>query len=139
MSEVPIAVFNSSEDTIEMVRLLLEHRGHRVVGGHTDDIVHGRLDFDAFMAEHEPCAIMWDIAPPYDQNWVFLQQLLTRSSMDGRGVVITTTHKQHLDRLAGQQTGAFEIIGKPYDMNAVAEAIEAACRSRQRVGTDTTE
>jgi DNA-binding response OmpR family regulator len=139
MSDAPVAIFNSSEDTIEMLKMLLEHRGHRVVWGHTDDVVHGRLDFDAFITKHDACALMWDIAPPYDQNWQFLQNLLARSSMNGRGIVVTTTHKKHLDRLAGESTGAFEIIGKPYDMNIVAEAIEAACQSRQRVEAGTTE
>jgi len=33
--------------------------------------------------------------------------------------VLTTTHKQHLDALAGLDTGAIEIIGKPYDLGVI--------------------
>jgi hypothetical protein len=32
-----------------------------------------------------------------------------------RHLVLTTTHKQHLDRLAGQDTRATEIIRKQYE------------------------
>jgi hypothetical protein len=38
-------------------------------------------------------------------------------------MVLTTTHKQNVGALAGQDTGAFEIIGKPYDLEAIVNAV----------------
>jgi CheY-like chemotaxis protein len=92
-----------------------------------------------FMETHKPDAIVWDIAPPYDRNWNFFQLLRTTGPLAQCPVVLTTTHKEHLDSLAGQDTGAIEIVGKPYDLqviaDAVARAIEAAGSGPRRFGS----
>ena len=45
--------------------------------------------------------------------------------MKGRPFVITTTNKPALDKLVGE-TEALEIIGKPYDLAQVVDAVRAA-------------
>jgi DNA-binding response OmpR family regulator len=119
-----VAVFNSSDDTVEMLALVLEQHGFHVVKGHVTDVKSGVTDFVNFVAKHDPRAIIWDVSPPYDENWKFLQLLRSSDSLDGRCLVVTTTHKQHLDKLANADTGALEIIGKPYDLNLVVKAIQ---------------
>lgn len=47
-------------------------------------------------------------------------------------MVLTTTHKQHLDTLAGQDTGAFEIIGKPYDFAEIVSAVAQGLKRREK-------
>lgn len=121
-----VAVFNSSEDTVEMLKVLLSERGYRAVSGRADDVKSGELDFIAFLKTHKPDAIIWDIAPPYDRNWKFFQLLRSSNGLGNSPVVLTTTHKQHLDSLAGQDTGAIEIIGKPYDLQMIADAVSRA-------------
>lgn len=39
-------------------------------------------------------------------------------------IVLTTMNKQQLDSLVGCDTGAIEIVGKPYDLTAIADAVE---------------
>jgi hypothetical protein len=51
-------------------------------------------------------AIFWDIAPPYYRNWNLSKLLCTARRVEARAVVLTTTHQQHFDRLAGQEVGA---------------------------------
>src|SRR4028118_1311694 len=117
MSEPTIltaAIFNASDDTVAMLKEILARRGFRAFGGHADDVKSGQLDFLEFLTTHKPDAIVWDIAPPYDRNWNFCQLIRAVVPMHGCGLVLTTTHKQHLDALAGQDTGAIEIVGKPY-------------------------
>jgi hypothetical protein len=44
--------------------------------------------------------------------------------MNGRGIVVTTTHLGHLNTIAGYETGAIEIIGKPFDLDLVLSAVQ---------------
>jgi hypothetical protein len=73
-AEAVIAVINSSEDTIEMVREWLHQSGfENVVSAHVQDIRDGTMDFPAFVERHQPQVFIYDISIPYDQNWRFLQ------------------------------------------------------------------
>ena len=123
----PVAVINSNEDTVEMLRAFLQHDGFTtVVTGHVTDIRNGRLDFLRFVEEHQPAVIVYDISIPYAENWRFLQLLCSSEAMNGRKVVVTTTNKRVLDALVGEDTGALEIIGKPYDLRSIASAVRKA-------------
>jgi DNA-binding NtrC family response regulator len=121
-----VAVINSSEDTVEMLRTCLQLRGFRgVVTAHIHDFKTGEADFLKFIAEHDPAVIVYDVSIPYDKNWTFLQLLLDTDVMRSRKVVITTTNKRRLEELVGP-TDAFEIVGKPYDLDQIVEAVTAA-------------
>src|SRR5262245_39931892 len=120
-----VAVINSSADTVEMLSLYLQQAGFEPVTAHIDEIKRGSLDFLRFVEGHDPHVIVYDVAPPYEQNWTYLNMLRRLDVMQGRAVVITTTHKENLERLVGP-TGAIEIIGKPYDMQEVVTAVKRA-------------
>jgi DNA-binding response OmpR family regulator len=121
-----VAIFNASEDTISMLEQWLRHHGFVAVSSHVTEVKRGQMDFAAFIAEHDPEVIIWDIAPPYDENWKFFKLLRTSEVLANRAVVLTTTHKEHLDRLAGTDTQALEIVGKPYDLDLIVRAVKAA-------------
>jgi CheY-like chemotaxis protein len=123
-----IAVFNSSADTVEMLRTALEGQGLHTVSGQIADLKKGELDFISFVEHHRPAVIVYDISPPYETNWNFLR--LVRSSQPAMSCrfVITTTNKPVLDRLVGE-TEAIEIIGKPYDLDRVVAAVQSALRA----------
>lgn len=131
MKETPtIAVINSSEDTIEMLQVSLEQHGYSsVVAAHVADLRKGRVDFRSFLAAHDPRVLIYDISIPYDQNWEYLQELLGLEEMQGRTVVITTTNKEALEGLVGP-TNAFEIHGKPYDIEQIVASVERALGAR---------
>ena len=129
-----VAVFNASDDTVEMLTVLLSNRGYRAVAGHADDVKSGILNFIAFLKTHEPTAMIWDIAPPYDRNWNFFQLLPALRPLERCALILTTTHKQHLDTLAGQETGALEIVGKPYDLEVIVNAVSEGLKARDGAG-----
>jgi CheY-like chemotaxis protein len=129
-----VAVFNSSDDTVEMLTMFLSEKGWHAVGGHADQVKSGEVDFIAFLETHKPDALIWDIAPPYDRNWRFFQLLRSIRALEDCTVVLTTTHKQHLDDLAGEATGAIEIIGKPYDLRTIVDAVTRKAPARLATG-----
>jgi DNA-binding NtrC family response regulator len=120
-----VAVINSNADTVEMLRLALQQRGVEAVTAHIDDIKRGTLDFLRFLKDHDPRAVIYDVPPPYDQNWTFLTMLRTIEAMRGRAVIVTTTHKGNLEKLVGP-TDAIEIVGKPYDLEQILLSVERA-------------
>ena len=130
-----VAVFNASDDTIEMLKVLLSEAGYRAIDGEVDRVKSGETDFVAFLETQQPDAIIWDIAPPYDRNWNFFKLIRTLRLLEGCAIVLTTTHKEHLDSLAGRDTGAIEIIGKPYDLQAIVDAVSRGIESIRRDDT----
>ena len=125
-----VAVINTSPDTVAMLRMTLERAGFVVVTGYTFDIRDGRLDIDAFATEHQPKVVVYDVAPPYEQNWRLLQHVRGLESMKTRKFVITSTNPQHLAQLAGRDERIYEIVGRPLDLDAVVTAVKEAFRSR---------
>ena len=122
-----VAVINSNEDTVEMLRASLQQNGFTAVAtGHVTDIRNGRTDFLKFMEEHNPRVIVYDIGIPYEENWRFLQLLTSSEAMTDCKVVVTTTNKRVLERLVGEDTGAHEIVGKPYDLQSIVDAVKRA-------------
>ena len=124
--EEVIAVVNSNEDTVEMLRSCLQQNGFSsIVTGHINDFKTGDADFPRFVDHHDPRVIVYDISLPYDKNWTFLRLLLDTEVMRGRKVVLTTTNKARLEELVGP-TDAFEIVGKPYDLEQIVGAVKTA-------------
>jgi len=78
--------------------------------------------------------VIFDISPPYEQNWAFFRTFRDDTAMRGRSLVLTTTNKQRLDEVVGQDSLAIEVVGKPYDLQQITSAIVAALKRSQDVG-----
>jgi DNA-binding response OmpR family regulator len=129
-----VALFNSSDDTVEMVQRMLDASGFNcLIGCHFADLKSGFVDFTRYLNLHQPDVVIFDISPPYAENWHFFKGLRDGKAMAGRGLVLTTTNKERLDETVGRDSEAIEIVGKPYDLGQIEVAIHAALRRECQV------
>jgi len=123
-----IAVVNSSDDLIRLLRDELIRIGFNVVTAHIREIKSGQQDFTGFLAGHNPQVIVYDISVPYEENWTFLQTLRKVPEAQDRHWVVTTVNKRVLDQRVGQ-TGAIEIRGgRADDLDPVLDAVQKFAR-----------
>ena len=125
-----VAVINTSPDIVEMLRGVLQHAGLVVVSAFTHQIRDGVIDFGAFMRQHNPSAVVYDIAPPYDANWGLFEHLRAHETMAECPVVITSTHAAYVQKVAGHNHRVYEIIGRPLDLDEIVRAVKDAVWSR---------
>lgn len=123
-----VAVLNSNDDTVELIRYYLENEGYVVVSAHLADVKRGETSIEEYIAEHDPKVILYDIAPPYDRSWLFLQHIRSQSAIRGRRFVLTSTHPERVQQIAGEAAAEeiHEIIGKPYDLQQIVNAVKQA-------------
>lgn len=118
-----VAVFNTSPDTVDMLRLLLEGAGFVVVSAFTYDLRDGEVDLEAFCRQHKPQIVLYDVALPYEPNWRLFLHFRDAEALRDSKFVITTTNERHVRQLAGPDVELFEIVGKPYDLDRVLNKV----------------
>ena len=128
-----IALINGSPDIVDMLRFAFEHAGFRVVNTFTHLIRSGEVDIESFMEQHQPQAIVYDIAPPYANNWALFRRLCQLPALKDRPVVITSTNPARLRELAEieDHQGICEMVETPYLLAQLIEKVrEAIGRNR---------
>jgi hypothetical protein len=121
-----VAIFNTSPDTIELLRIAIEPAGYIVMGAYTYELRDGEVDIEALIKQHQPRLIVYDVAPPYDRNWRLLQHFMSMPLLEGISFLITTTNRNRVLELAGPGQAVYEIVGKPYDLDLIVKAIKDA-------------
>ena len=128
-----MALFNASDDTVDMIQKILTDADdvQTMVYVHFADLKKGIVNFGKYVGKHNPEVVIFDISPPYDENWHFYKTMRDSDAMKGRGSVLTTTNKNRLDEVLGSDSGALEVVGKPEDMRLISAEIKAQTRKAQ--------
>ena len=119
-----VAIFNTSPDTIDMLRIVLHNEGFVVVGAYTYELRDGKVDIEALSRQHKPDVVIYDVAPPYPKNWLEFQHTCAMPALKGAKFMITTTNARHLREIAGDGPEVFEIVGKPYDLEIIVQHVK---------------
>lgn len=126
-THVPVvAVLNSNDDVVELLRMALEQAGLVVVSAHVDAIKRSDSSLVEFLNEHQPDAVLYDVVPPYDRSWRFLQHLREQALRSPRVVITSTNPKRVAELTDAAEEEVLEIIGKPYDIDRIVDAVCAA-------------
>jgi DNA-binding NtrC family response regulator len=124
-----VAIFNSMDELLDVVRLAFEAQGFVTATARLADIQSGALDLIAFVKEHKPVALVYDIPRPYEADCNVLRLLRETDALQHLVWVITTTNKQALER-AVPKTNAIEIVlGEPYTVDEVIDAVRKGLRA----------
>jgi DNA-binding response OmpR family regulator len=128
-----VALFNASDDTIDMVQKLLTDSGsdQTLIWCHFADLKKGIVNFGKYMDRHNPEVVIFDLSPPYDENWKYFKTMRDAATMKGRGVVLTTTNKNRLDEVLGEDSRALEVVGRSKDLQQIDAAIKAETRKAE--------
>ena len=125
-----VVIINTSPDTIELLRGPLQRAGMVVLSAYTFDVRDGRVDIVAFIEQHGPKVVVYDIAPPYEDNWRLFQHVRGFDVMRGVQFVITSPNPSHVEKLAGRDERIYEVVGKPLDLDLIVGAVKEAVRAR---------
>jgi DNA-binding NarL/FixJ family response regulator len=126
-----VAILNSNDDIVEMLRTAIEATGMVVVSTHVDDVRRGESSLSDFIAEHEPEVVIYDLVPPYDRSWMFLNHIREMPSMRNREWVLTSVNpKRALEHRQGSDAQVLEILGKPIDIGEITQAVREAAKAR---------
>jgi DNA-binding NtrC family response regulator len=114
-----IAVMNSSRDLVMLLQEALEGDGFRTIP-HIDTIMSGASGPLAFLRDHQPAVAVYSISPPYAESWAIFQEV--RWQWQGGRFVLTTTNLGALRAVSGP-TDALELVGKPFDLDSITQAL----------------
>jgi CheY-like chemotaxis protein len=127
-----VAVVNTNDDLVNVIRNALIVEGFNVVTAHIRDIKAGRQDFSVFLREHDPAAVIYDIAIPYEDNWTFLQTLRQLPEAEKRRFILTTVNKRVLDQRIGQKDIIELQGGRADDLDPLLERVKQETASVER-------
>jgi CheY-like chemotaxis protein len=131
MMEAPVvAVVNTNPDVVRLFRVALERAGFITFAVHIEDIKVGSVDVEDLIRQHDPRVIVYDVAPPNDQNWRFLDHLRMSTAFKGRYFVLTTVNLDAVEKVVGPDETVYEVIGEPKDIDEVVRAVKEATRAR---------
>jgi DNA-binding response OmpR family regulator len=124
-----VAVINTTPDAIDLLKDSLERAGFVVPTALTWMIQAGQTNLEGFLHTHQPDVIVYDLAPPYEKNWLVLQNL-RETLLKGYRFVLTSVNTKHVEKLVGRDEQVYEVVGRPHDLDEIVRAVREATKAR---------
>jgi CheY-like chemotaxis protein len=125
-----VAIINNSEDLIRMLSEMLRSAGYQVVSARLVDARAGRVNLVDFLREHDPDAVIFDLALPYGVNATTLAALKKDGLLHDQSTILTTPNRRAVESLA-RISNAYEITGAPDELPPLMELVHEAVRQGQ--------
>lgn len=123
-----LAILNSSEDLLELLAEAFKDEGFWVVTHHLLPFRRGQADIEQFFTQRRPDVAIWELSIPYDENWKFFQRMRQTPAVRSCPIILTTTNVARLRQAADPTIDAFEVVGKPFDLDQLIELVRQALR-----------
>jgi CheY-like chemotaxis protein len=127
---ISVAVINTTPDVVEMLRHALERAGFVVATCFTFDIREGRVDLEAFVRQHRPRVILYDLAPPYETNFRLFEHIRRVPALEDAQFVLTSMNPKNVLHLVGRDDQVYEVVDRDEDLLAIVQAVKEASRVR---------
>lgn len=122
-----IAILNTSEDVIEAMTIALEGEGYEIVSALIVDFKKGRSDVGKFFEREKPDLVVYDLAPPLDENWAFYKKVSRSDAAKGVPFILTTTNRIAVREAVGNEDiDVMEIVLKPFELKQLVKKVESA-------------
>lgn len=131
MSRPKVAIINTSVDAISVLEENLRSE-FDTVRAFARDFRRGERDLDAFLREHEPAVVLWDLAIPYYHNWTYLRGVKERGAFGACELIMTSASPERLSQIVGMDVGALELDERPDRQAAILDRVRRAAESRSR-------
>lgn len=127
---ITVAIINTNPDLIRLLRVNLEAAGFIVFEVHIEEIKLGEANVESFLNQHDPKVIVYDVAPPFEQNVRFLDHLRTATGFKGRQFVLTTVNRRRVEEIVGLDETVYEVVGERSEIDEIIRAVREASRAR---------
>src|SRR4051794_32537311 len=126
-SRPTVGILNAAEDMVDTLRACLREEGYAICAASIPDLKYGRRDASAWLGALAPTAILYDIPPPYEENWAFSQWLRALPAAARHRFVVTTPNAARLERVVGP-ADAIEFAGESFDLGEILDRVERALK-----------
>ena len=132
MNKIKVAVMNTSKEVTDMLQNVLSDEGFETSAIFTYIFKNKNVGLEEYVEINNPDVVLYDIAIPYDENYKLFKDLSPILDKYQIPYVVTTTNKKALDQIVGE-TPAYELIGKPYDLEVIVSALKNAYSKKVKV------
>lgn len=125
-----VYLINTNWDTLELLQIAMEQNGFATAACLSAKLKTGEVSFEAECKRRAPSAVIYDIGPPYEREWRFMQELTQTRSCAGIPFIVTTTNEPRLRRYIGPTEPVLELFNKPYELDRLVDAVRHAVERR---------
>ena len=125
-----VAIINTSNELVELLKVTLEGAGLVVVTTYLSEIRAANFDVETWLKVHDPRVVLYDVAPPFDRSWRFLDHLRSSPAFEGRRFVLTSPNVARVHEVVKTDETVYEVVGQAEDLDEIVRAVREAVRAR---------